>query len=333
MTGITLQGLGMYVPETVVSNEDLMKIIDTSDEWITKRTGIKERHLSSGESNWQMGLKAAQRAIEDAQISPEQIDMILVTTVTSEFYYPSISNILQGKLGAHRAFGIDISCACAGFVYALDMVQRYIASDPQIQTVLIVSTENITKTVDYQDRSGCILFGDAAGAAVVKAGGERVYSHLGAEGENADKIYAYSHLPDHPFMDPHKAEEYQREFPCEKPIGKLFMDGRSTYKFATRVMPMAMEKACEKAGFSCGALDWVIPHQANMRIIETAAQNMGISMDKVYTNIETHGNTSSATIPVCLCEMKKKGLLKKGQKIGLVGFGSGLIYGACVLEY
>lgn len=332
MTGLTILGLGKYLPEKVVDNFDFMKIIETSDEWITKRTGVRSRHFSDGEFTWQMGLKAAKEALKDAQISPEQIDMIIVTTVTSDFYYPSMSNVLQGKLGAKNAFGIDISCACAGFVFGLDMAQRYIATDTEVKTVLIVSSENITKTVDYEDRSGCILFGDAAGAAVVQAGGERVFSFLGTEGEGADCIYAYNDMPGSVFSDPEKAEEYQKEFHSEKKK-RLYMDGRSTYKFATRVMPLAMENACKKAGITPSDLDWVIPHQANVRIIETSAQNMGVPIEKFYMNIETHGNTSSATIPVCLSEMKEKGLLKKGQKIGIVGFGSGLIYGACVFEY
>lgn len=329
MTGIKIIGTGSYLPEREVSNEDFAKIVDTSDEWISKRTGIKSRRLSDGEYTWQMGLKAAKEALEDAKLTPSQIDMIIVTTVSADFAYPSMSNVIQGKLGAENAFGIDISCACAGFVYGIDMAQRYLATEEDVETVLIISPENVTKSVDYTDRSTCVLFGDGAGAVVVTKGKNRLYSYLGTDGSGAELIYCHNSPPNNHFADSQKAKSYQSEFP--KDTVWMHMDGREVYKFAVVKMPYAVEKACEKAGISPNELKWVIPHQANMRIIETAAKNLGVPMEKVYVNIQNTGNISSACIPVCLNQLRKNGDLKDGDKIAIVGFGAGLTYGAAII--
>ncbi len=330
MTGIQIVGAGMYLPEKTVSNEDFEKIVDTSDEWIKRRTGIAVRHLSDGEYTWVLGLKAAEAALDDAGLDPLSLDMIIVTTVSADFAYPSMSNVIQGKLGAKNAFGIDISCACAGFVYGLDMAQRYIATDEDVKTVLIISPENVTKTVDYTDRSTCVLFGDGAGAMVVRAGGERLYSYLGTDGEKAGLIYSHLYPPHNYFTDPKKAEENAKAFPNE--TGRfMYMDGRETYKYAVTKMPEALQKACGRAGIAPSELDWVIPHQANLRIIETTVKNLGIPMDRVFVNIQNIGNISSACIPVCFSQLRAAGKLKPGDRVGLVGFGSGLIYGAAIV--
>ncbi len=330
MIGIKLLGAGMYLPPKIVDNEDFTKIVDTSDEWITKRTGIKRRHLSEGEYTWSMGLKAAKNAIENAKINPLDIDMIIATTVSADFAFPSVSNIIQGKLEAKNAFGIDISCACAGFVYGLDMASRYIATNDDVKTVLIVSPENVTKTVDYSDRSTCVLFGDGAGAVVVTAGGEPLYSYLGTDGTGAELLYAHLYPASNGFTDSEKAKENQKAFPNE--TGRyMYMDGPEVYKFAIKAMPEAMEKACKKAGIKPSDLDLIIPHQANIRIIDTAIKNLGVDKEKVYVNIKETGNISAACIPVCLSQLIEQGKLKPGQKVGMVGFGAGLIYGAAVL--
>lgn len=330
MIGLKILGAGKYLPERVVDNEAFTKIVDTSDEWITKRTGIKKRHLSDGEYTWMMGLKAAKDALAQAKVDPLEVDMIIVTTVSADFAYPSMSNIIQGKLGAKNAFGIDISCACAGFVYGLDMAQRYIATEEDVKTVLIVSPENVTKSVDYTDRSTCVLFGDGAGAVVVRAGGERIYSYLATDGTGAEMIYAHLDPPKNAFMDKEKAEENAKAFPKE--TGRnMFMNGQEVYKFATKMMPYSMQKACEKAGIEPIDLKYIIPHQANYRIIETAARNLKVPMEKVFVNVQNLGNISSACIPVCLTELIAQGKLESGDKIGLVGFGAGLIYGAVVV--
>lgn len=331
MIGIKMIGTGLYQPPNVATNEDFTKIVDTSDEWITKRTGIKRRFVSNGEPTWYMGVKAAERAIADAKISVDQIDMVISTSVTGDYYTPATSNIIQGKLGIPHAFSIDINCACAGFVYALDMAQRYIATGDDVKTVLIVSSENITKLVDYSDRSTCVLFGDGAGAAVVTAGPTPLHSYLMAEGDGANKIYAQSARPGNAFTDPEQAAEYAKMFPQGKEH-YMHMDGNDVYKFAVRVMPLAVEKVCEKAGIAPGDLALIVPHQANYRIIATAAKHMKLSMDHFFVNIENYGNTSSACIPVCLAELRASGRIKPGDKVCIVGFGAGLVYGAAIFE-
>lgn len=328
MIGIKMIGAGMYIPDTIASNEDFVQLVDTSDEWIMRRTGIKTRHLSDGELTWQMGLKAAKDAIADAGIDPSKIDMVIHTSVTADYFYPSMSNIIIGKLGMKEAFGIDISCACAGFVYGMDMAQRYLASD-DVKTVLIVSSENITKTVDYTDRSTCVLFGDGAGAVIVQKGEHPLYSFLRVEGDGAPKIFAHSLPPGNAFCSEESRAKHAQEFPQGK-AHFMHMDGREVYKFATRVIPYAIEQICKKAQIEKDELALIVPHQANIRIIETAAKTLEIPLERFYTNIHEYGNISSACIPVCLCELKRQGRLKAGDKIAIVGFGAGLIYGGAV---
>ena len=328
--GIRLVGAGMYLPEKIVTNEDFTKIVDTSDEWITKRTGIKRRHISQGEYTWSMGLKATKNALGSANVDPMDIDMIIVTTISADFAYPSMANVIQGKLGAKNAFGIDICCACAGFVYGLDMAQRYMDTDSNINTVLVVSSENVTKTVDYTDRSTCVLFGDGAGAVVVTKSENQAYSYLGADGTGAELLYAHLYPANNGFTDKNIALENSRAFPNE--TGRyMYMDGQEVYKFAISAMPEAMEKACEKAGIKPKDLDYIIPHQANIRIIETAVKRMNVDINKVFVNIQETGNISSACIPVCLTQLVEQGKIKPGDKVGMVGFGAGLIYGAIIL--
>ncbi len=328
--GIRLIGAGMYLPELVVDNEDFAKIVETSDEWITKRTGIKRRHISQGEYTWAMGLKAAKNAIKNAKITPLDLDMIIFTTVNADFAYPSMSNVIQGKLGASNAFGIDICCACAGFVYGLDMAQRYIDTDENIKNVLIVSSENMTKSVDYSDRSTCVLFGDGAGAVVAQRSSQKAYSYLGTDGTRAELLYAHLYPSGNVFTKKEQAQENSKIFPNE--TGRyMYMNGKEVYKFAVNAMPIALEKACQKAGIFPKDLDYIIPHQANIRIIETAMKKMGVDKSKVYVNIQETGNISSACIPVCLAQLFEQKKLSPGDRVGMVGFGAGLIYGAIVI--
>lgn len=332
MSGIKILGGGVYLPEKTVTNHDFEKIVDTSDEWIKKRTGIELRHVSDGEYTWSMGLKAAKKALKNSNLEPNDIDMIIVTTVSADFAYPSMSNVIQGELKATRAFGIDISCACAGFVYGLDMANRYINCGDDVTNVLIISTENITKAVDYKDRSTCVLFGDGAGAIVVTKGENKLYSYLATDGSGSRLIYAHLDKPSNAFVDKELAKENAKLFPNET-NGRMFMDGRETYKFAVSKMPEALEKACSKAGIKPSDLDVLIPHQANLRIIETAVKNLNMDFSKVCIKIQKLGNISSACIPVCFSELIESGEIKRGDKVGLVGFGSGLIYGANVFTF
>lgn len=332
--GIKLLGAGKYLPEKVVSNYDFEKIVQTSDEWIVKRTGIQKRHFSCGEYTTQMGYKAALKALESADVKAEQIDLIIVSSVSSDFLFPSISNILQGKLGACNAIAIDISCACSGFLYALDMANRYITSSDDIKTVLIICAENMTNLVDYSDRSTCVLFGDGAGAVVVQKSLNKVFSVLKTDGQYAGLIYSKIGRPRNCFTNHQELKQNRAEF-CSNFFDDgvenyMFMDGRNVYKLAIEKMVEVLQLACTKANLHINDLKYLIPHQANARIIERVVQKSGIDKDKVYVNIANVGNISSACIPVCLAQLFDVGKLKSGDKIGLVSFGAGLIYGALI---
>lgn len=331
MQGIKILGTGGYLPGKKVVNEDFTKIVDTSDEWIKTRTGMSERYVSDGEPTWYMGLKAAQQAIEAAGISPEEIGVIIDTSVSPDYYTPSMSCVIQGKLGAVNAMTIDVNCACAGCVYAIDMAKRYLQSDENIKYALVIANENLTKLTDYSDRSTCVLFGDGAAAMVMERKEDAVYSSfLGADGTGAKYLFARSIPPANAFMTGNgKVDD---EFP-QSNSHYLYQDGREVYKFATKALPNALTKAAEKINFDLNELDHIIPHQANARIIETAAKNLKISLDKFILNIDKHANTSSASIPIALDEAVRDGIIKKGDKVGLVGFGAGLTFGAIIFEF
>ncbi len=320
----------MYVPPFIVSNDEFTKIVETSDEWITTRTGIRQRHFSDGILTWQMGVHAARDAVSDAGIDAADIDMIIFTSVTPDYFSPSASCLVQRELGAVRACCFDINCACAGFVHALDMAHRYLSTS-DMKNVLIVSGESLSKITNFEDRSTCVLFGDAAAACVVQRC-EGVYAcHLGADGAGADKIFARALQTHNPFCNDVDAQSLDG---WSGATGHgLHMDGREVYKFATRVMPEAVEKCAEMLGISVDDIDVFVPHQANIRIVETAAARLKVPMDKFFVNIDKYGNTSSASIPICLHEMSQSGRVKRGDKVAIVGFGAGLIYGAAIFEW
>ncbi len=329
MTGINILGTGMYLPPLVATNKDFEKLVETSDEWITTRTGIKQRHLSDGIPTWLMGARAASDAVENAGISASDIDMIITTSVTSDFFTPSISCLIQGNIGAVNASCMDLNAACAGFVYALDTAVHFLMAD-SVKRVLIVSTEMLSKMVDYTDRSTCVLFGDGAAACVVSKG-EGIYAgYLAARGADAGKIFARSTPKSNPFASHEDSRQYDNF--AEYAEGLMYMDGKEVYKFATKAMPEAVREACRRAGIEPSEIDIIVPHQANIRIVETAASNLSMPIEKFYINVQDYGNTSSASIPICLNELNRANKLKSGMKICLVGFGGGLVYAACVIE-
>ena len=331
MQGIKILGTGQYLPGKKVVNEDFTKIVETSDEWIRTRTGMSERYVSDGEPTWYMGLEAAKAAIKDAGISPEDIGVIIDSSVSPDYYTPSMACVIQGKLGAVNAMTIDINCACAGCVYGIDMAKRYLQSDEDIKYALVISNENLTKITDYSDRSTCVLFGDGAAAMVIERRDNALYSsYLGADGTGAKYLFARSIPPHNAFMT--GSGKVDDEFP-ESNSHYLYQDGREVYKFATRTLPRAIQTAAEKIGFDINELDAIIPHQANARIIETAAKNLDISLDKFVINIHKHANTSSASIPIALHEALQDGRIKPGDKIAFVGFGAGLTFGAIIMEF
>jgi 3-oxoacyl-[acyl-carrier-protein] synthase-3 len=325
---IKILATGSFLPETVVANDDFKRIVDTSDEWISTRTGISTRHFSS-EPTWRMGAKAAKAALEQGKIDPEEIDLIIGTTITNDYATPSMACLVQGAVGAKNARAFDIGAACSGFVYALDLASRLLA-DGEIRKVMVVSAERLSKITDFSRRESCVLFGDGAAACIVEKGDSPVYSYLKSDGTQGGMLYA--HNPDreaNPFVPEFSLEG---EFP-EPESHAVQMDGKEVYKFSTRAMPEAVSEVCRKAGISPEELDWIIPHQANIRIMATAAKALGVSMERIAANISRAGNTSSASIPICMDEMNRTGRLLPGQWVCLVGFGAGATYGAVLLRW
>ena len=331
MSGVKIIGTGSYVPEFIADNNKFSEFLDTSDEWITPRTGIKQRHILTDKPNFYMGVQAAQRAIEDARVNPEDLDLVLVSTCSPDFFYPSMACLIQKKTGAVNAAAIDVNSACTGFITAMDIAQKYLETD-HYKKILIVATEKLSSQLDYTDRSMCILFGDAAGAAVVEKSDKPFHSMLGAAGDEFEALYCKIHYNSNcPFYDK-EADYYNGIFDTFSKQNFLQSDGHAVYKFAVNAMDKAVRKVAEQRGIDLQDIDLVIPHQANLRIIKKATELLGISQEKVYTNIQNMGNVSSACIPVCLDELSKQGRLKEGMTVCFVGFGAGLTYGACIFD-
>jgi len=311
--GIKIVGIGSYSPPLCVTNDDLAKTLDTSDEWIFSRTGIKRRYYNEGRPNYIMAVEAAKRAIENAGINAADIDYILLSTSTPDFIYPITACLVQSAISAYNAACMDMSVACTGFVAGLEIARGLLYTG--YNRVLFVASECLSLHADFSDRASCVLFGDGAGAVVLERSDKLFASHMKAKGVTAQEPMLH----------------YKMNYEHNAPVF-LQMDGKEVYKFAVEAMPEAARAACEKAGLTIEEIDLFIPHQANIRIVQTAAKSLGVPMDKVYTNIENHGNTSSACMPVCLDELNKAGRLKTGMKLCLVGFGAGLTYGAVIIE-
>lgn len=327
--GINIVGMGSYLPEQVLTNEDFTRFVETSDEWIRTRTGISERRVAGWEPTWYMGREAAVRAIGNAGISPEDIGLVICCTATSDFHTPSMASIIQHQTGAVNAAAFDINAACSGFVYALDTARRYLQTEEDMKYVLVIANEALSRFVDYTDRSSCILFGDGAAAVVIERSDKLYSSALCSDGSGAGFLCARS-------LDvaPEVAVESDFEDPFPKlPQHKLYQNGKEVYKFAVAALPKSFELAASKIGVTSDDIDWFVPHQANIRIIETAAKKIGVSMDRFIVTLDHYGNTSSSSIPIALCEGIEKGVVKRGQKLALIGFGAGLTYGGIILEY
>lgn len=314
-------GWGMAVPETVMTNDDLSAIVETSDEWIRSRTGIAERRIASErESTATLAYRAAQNALEVADILPMDIDLIIVATSTPEHVFPSTASLVQDWLGAHNAGGYDLSAACSGFVYALDMAAQSIKSG-SIRTALVIGAETMSRVLDWQDRGTCILFGDGAGAVILQAGeteGGVMSSILRSDGAGCDLLAIPTENVREP--DGHK-------------IGKMYMVGSEVFKFATRVVDESIRQAVEKARITLDDINLVIPHQANQRILDSAARKLKIDVSKFMSNVERYGNTSAASIPIALCEAIEQGRIHKDDHIVLVGFGGGLAWASMVIKW
>lgn len=303
-------GTGHYVPEKIVTNKDLEKIVDTSDEWIRTRTGIEERRIARDDQDTSdMAFEASKKALDNAGINGEDIDLILVATVTPDTSFPSVSCILQDKLGARKAAAMDVSAACSGFMYGMITAKQFIETGAY-KHILVVGAEKLSKITDWNDRNTCVLFGDGAGAVVMGPVSDDfgiLSFELGADGNGG------KHLE--------QKDDY------------IVMNGREVFKFAVRQMPESSVNVVEKAGYSKEDVDYLIPHQANIRIMEAARERLGIDVDRMAVNVNKYGNTSAASIPIALSEAEQEGKIKSGDFIVLVGFGGGLTWGAVALKW
>ncbi|WP_232696992.1 beta-ketoacyl-ACP synthase III [Brevibacillus daliensis] len=329
MKGLRSVGIlstGSYTPEKILTNADLEKMVDTSDEWIVSRTGIRERRIASDDqASSDLAYEAAVKALQKANISAEQLDMIIVATVTPDHSFPSTACILQDKLGASKAAALDVSAACTGFIYGITIATQFIANG-LYRYVLVIGVEALSKITDYTDRNTCVLFGDGAGAAllgpVASDKGFKSFD-LGADGSGGKLLSVAAGGS----RNPATAET------LEQKMHYLSMSGKEVFKFAVRVMNNATETVLSQAGYEKNDIDLLVPHQANQRIIDSAVKRFGLSEDKVVVNLDRYGNMSSASIPVALDEAVNEGRVKDGDKLVLVGFGGGLTWGAAVLVW
>ncbi len=321
-----LRGIGSYVPERKVDNQELSEKVDTSDEWIRTRTGIKERRFAAqNENTSDLALEASRRALEDAGVSPEKIDLVVVATITPDMAFPSTACLLQHKLGIPKVACFDLEAACSGFLYALDVADGMLSSG-RYECALVVGAEKLSSIMDWEDRTTCVLFGDGAGAAVLAKegeGAEMIGFQCGADGSNPSLL----HQPAGGSMQPASQETVDSRGHFLK------MNGREIFKSAVRVMERAAIELLEKHGFDKNEVDHVIPHQANARIVESLSQRLEIPLDRFYCNLHKFGNTSAASIPLALDEAYKSETFKKGDLGLLVAFGAGLTWSATLVRF
>jgi 3-oxoacyl-[acyl-carrier-protein] synthase-3 len=319
-------GTGSFVPEKILTNFDLEKMVDTTDDWIVRRTGINERHILDEKTPaYQMGVEAALKAMDNAGISAEELDLIIVSTEAPDYLTPSMACSIQAEIGAVNAAAFDVNAACSGFLYGLAIAQRFIIAGCH-KYVLVVGCEGLSRILDWEDRNTCVLLGDGAGAAVVgplEQGTGIKSSVLGSDGSQGRCLT----IPCYYLNE----EDLEKRPRMKKQV--LWMDGSTVLKFAVRAMAQATTDAVEKAGMTLDDIDLIVPHQANIRIIEGAAKRLGIEMDRIYVNLHKYGNISSACIPLALDEASKNGVIKKGDNIVLVAFGGGLTWASGVLEW
>lgn len=319
-------GLGMYVPERVLTNHELAQLVDTSDEWITTRTGIRERRIADESSaTSDMAVAAAQQALHDAGVSPDELDLILCATATGDFIWPATACVVQSRIGASRAGAFDLSAACAGFCYGLAIASAFIESRTA-RRILLIGADMLSKHVDWQDRSTCVLFGDGAGAAVlgpIESGEGVLTSVLKANGDGLQMVW----LPTGGTRMPLTPELIAAG------KNRLTMQGREVYRFAVEIIPEAILQALRQACLSPQDVDWLVMHQANLRILESVAERLHIPREKVFVNIERYGNTSAASVPIALTEANEQGLLKPGDVVVTAGFGAGLVWAVNILRW
>ncbi|XOQ52532.1 MAG: Beta-ketoacyl-[acyl-carrier-protein] synthase III [Succiniclasticum sp.] len=319
-------GVGAYLPEKVMTNFDLEKMVDTSNEWIVERTGIRERRIADPETaTSDMSVQAARAALADAGVKAEELDLVIVATATPDYPFPSTACQVQDRIGAKHAGAFDLAAGCSGFVYGLSVASQMVASG-LYQKILVVGAETLSRITDWTDRNTCVLFGDGAGAAVVgrvEEGLGVLALELGSDGSGAMELYQPAGGSRRPAS--HETIDEHGHF--------IRMNGREVFKFAARTMPATCKRVLAKAGLKVQDVDILFPHQANLRIIDNAVKHLKIDPDKVWVNIEKYGNTSAACIPVCLVEAQQEGRLHKGDVVLAVAFGTGLTWASIVLKW
>ncbi len=322
---VSIIGTGSYVPEKVLTNRDLESVVETSDEWIYSRTGMRERHIAADDqAASDLGAEAAKKALADAGVDAEEIDLIIVATLSPDMFFPSTACFVQDKIGAKNAFCYDLGAACSGFLYALDAAKNQIACGA-VETALVIGSEKMSTFIDWEDRATCILFGDGAGAAVLRAGGEGrgiMNAVMGSDGSLADLLMTPGGGSRNPMT--HEMLDQKQQY--------LKMEGRDVFKHAVVRMGDTVLEVLEKNGISVDEVKCFIPHQANIRIIDAISKRLGVG-DRMYTNVEKYANTSSAALAIALDEAVKDGTVTKGDLVVLTVFGGGFTWGANVLEW
>lgn len=323
MKNAKMIGFGLYTPKNLVENEKLQEFLETSDEWIRTRTGIERRYISLYENTSDLAIEASKKALSQAGLSPEDIDLIIVATVTPDNFTPSTACIVQYKLGAKNAWAFDINAACTGFIYALKLGRSLIRSG-EANNALIIGAETLSKALNWEDRGSCVLFGDGAGATVLTSTEEDCgikCVNVKSDGSKGDSLVIQGLPLNSPFKDGKEVSE-----------NYINMNGREIFKFATKVMEESIVEILEKENIKIEDIAAIIPHQANLRIIDYVVKRLGIPREKFITNLQNYGNTSGASIPIALCESIDEGNLKKGDNIIMVGFGGGLTWGAALIK-
>jgi len=313
-----IAGTGSYLPKKIVTNDDLAKVVETSDEWIRSRTGIRQRHVAAeDETTGSLGLVAAQRALESAGITVEQLDLIIVGTTTPDLVFPSTACLIQSWLGATGVAAFDVNAACSGFIYALSVADKFIRSGT-VKHALVIGAETLTRIVDWNDRSTCVLFGDGAGAVVLSADTDTgiLSTHLHADGSKKELLWT-----------PLGVSTGQNS------SGKIQMKGSDVFKYAVKALDSVVDETLEANGLDKADLDWLIPHQANLRIIQGTAKRLNLPMDQVIVTVDRHGNTSSASVPLALDEAVRSGRVQRGQLVLLEAFGGGFTWGSALMRY
>ena len=323
MKNAKMIGFGLYTPKNLVENERLQEFLETSDEWIRTRTGIERRYISLDENTSDLAVEASKKALSQARLSAEEIDLIIVATVTPDNFTPSTACIVQDKLGAKNAWAFDINAACTGFIYALKLGRSLIRSG-EANNALIIGAETLSKALNWEDRGSCVLFGDGAGATVLTSTEEDCgikCVNVKSDGSKGDSLVIQGLPLNSPFKD---GREVSKNY--------INMNGREIFKFATKVMEESIVDILEKENIKIEDIAAIIPHQANLRIIDYVVKRLGIPREKFITNLQNYGNTSGASIPIALCESIDEGNLKKGDNIIMVGFGGGLTWGAALIK-